>query len=107
MRILALSDVHGSYKTAETILSLEETFDAVVVAGDLTTHGTPDEVERAFTILKRFGKPVLAVAGNMDPPSLEETFEKLGVSINQRATVLESVAFFGVSGSPKTPMRTP
>ncbi len=107
MRILAFSDIHGSYDRTYAIIEKERLFDVVLVAGDLTTHGTPDEAEEVIIRLKEYGKPVVLVAGNMDPPVLESTFEKLHVSIDGRARTIDSVAFFGVSGSPVTPMRTP
>ncbi|MBM4169764.1 MAG: YfcE family phosphodiesterase [Ignavibacteria bacterium] len=107
MRILAFSDVHGSYDKTYAIIEKERLFDVVLIAGDLTTYGTPDEAEEAIIRLKKYGKPVVLVAGNMDPPTLESTFEKFHVSINGRAKTIDFVAFFGVSGSPVTPMRTP
>jgi len=38
MRILAFTDIHGSYDRVIEILSNETGFDAVIVGGDLTTH---------------------------------------------------------------------
>ena len=107
MRIIALTDVHGSYDKMLTILSSETGYDAIVIGGDLTTHGTPREAEDAVKKLMSFGKPVFVVAGNMDPPAIEETFDRLGVSINARGVILNGVGFFGVSASPETPFHTP
>ncbi len=107
MRILAFTDIHGSYETVEDILGRESSFDAVIIGGDLTTHGSPAETENALRRFQKSGKPLLVVAGNMDPPELEETFLSLGVSINGKGIIIDTVGFFGVSASPFTPMHTP
>ncbi|HEY4611923.1 MAG TPA: metallophosphoesterase [Bacteroidota bacterium] len=107
MRVLAFSDIHGSYKKVNEILARESGYDLILIAGDLTTVGSPKEAEDAIKLFQAHGKPVLAVAGNMDPPVLEKTFNALGVSINAKGVVYENVGFFGVSASPFTPMNTP
>jgi Icc-related predicted phosphoesterase len=107
MRIVAFSDIHGAHKTVLTVLRRESTVDVVVLAGDLTTRGSPSEAGSALEAVKDFGKPVVAVAGNMDPPGLEETFERLGVSVNNQGTTIGDAGFFGVSASPFSPLRTP
>jgi Icc-related predicted phosphoesterase len=43
----------------------------------------------------------------MDPPSLDDRLTALGVCINAKGMVLYDVGFFGISGSPFTPMHTP
>ncbi|MCI0707812.1 MAG: metallophosphoesterase [Ignavibacteriae bacterium] len=107
MRILAFSDIHGSYKKVNEILARELAYDLILIAGDLTTAGSPKEAEDALKLFQSHGKVVLVVAGNMDPPELETTFSSLDVSINARGVVKDSVGFFGVSASPFTPMNTP
>lgn len=107
MRILAFSDIHGSYKRVEEILSHESSFDALIIAGDLTTVGSPKEAETAIRRFQQYGKPLFVVAGNMDLPELETTFMNLGVSINARGVLHGDVGLFGVSASPFTPMNTP
>jgi Icc-related predicted phosphoesterase len=107
MRILACSDVHGAYEKLESILSRERGYDVVLLAGDLTTNGSPREAEQALRSLRHHGKPLITVAGNMDPRSLEKTFEDHSTYVHGRGIVLEDVGFFGVSASPFTPMNTP
>lgn len=107
MRIIALADVHGSHETVQAILEREQPFDAVVIAGDVTTKGTAHELESAILAVRRHGQPVVAVAGNMDPPRLEQSLEELGVSVNGRGVVIGDAGFFGVSACPVTPFHTP
>ena len=107
MRIVALSDIHGEVEQAEGILTKEFPFDAVVVAGDLTTYGTHHDVEWMLERFMSYTKPVVAVVGNMDPPELEKTLSGVGVSINGRGVIVDNVGFFGVSASPYSPLHTP
>lgn len=107
MRILALTDIHGAYETARRIVDLEQGCDVLVIGGDLTTFGTPQEAAAAIDGFLAFEKPVLVVAGNMDPPGLEETFVDLGVSLNGKGRVLGKTGFFGVSAAPISPLNTP
>ena len=106
MRVIAFSDLHGSIDVVLKVLALERTFDIVILAGDITTAGTPTELEKAIKWIEAFGKPVLAVAGNMDSLALERKLEKLGVSIDSRGVVFGEVGFFGVSAAPASPLRT-
>ena len=105
MRVIALSDLHGSIEMVEQILFSERYFDLVILAGDITTAGTPPQLEKAIRRVEAFGKPVLAVAGNMDSLALERKLEQLGVSIDSRGVTIGEVGFFGVSAAPASPLR--
>jgi uncharacterized protein len=107
MRILALTDIHGAYDRVWQILRRESEYDVVVIGGDLTTLGTPQEAEHAIRQFQECGKPLLVVSGNMDPPELDGTFESLGVSIDARGRIIDGVGFFGVSAAPLSPLKTP
>lgn len=107
MRIISLSDIHGAYRRVNEIIARESNADVVVIGGDLTTNGSAHEAEEAIKLFQSNGKPVLTVLGNMDPPALEQTMENLGIAINAKGIVVEEAGFFGVSGSPFTPMHTP
>jgi Icc-related predicted phosphoesterase len=106
MKILAITDVHGSYKKVEEILR-KVPADVVVVGGDITTEGTPAEAEAAIARWKEFGLPLVAVAGNMDPPAIDGALETAGVSINARGVMINDIGFFGVSACPYSPLHTP
>ena len=107
MKLLAFTDIHGSYARVQEILAKEKNFDAVIIGGDLTTVGTPKEAEDAIRLFQKYGKPILAVAGNIDISEQDDTFERLGISINAKGRTLNEAGFFGVSGSPFTPIHTP
>jgi|WetSurMetagenome_2_1015567.scaffolds.fasta_scaffold21631_2 uncharacterized protein len=107
MRILALSDVHGAYDLADQIVRKEPGIDVLVVAGDLTTHGSRKEAEAAIGILRSRVPRVLAVAGNMDTREIDLGYQEGDMSINGRGVCIGEVAFFGVSGCPFSPLHTP
>ncbi len=105
--ILAFTDIHGAYEKVERILSRESHVDLVILGGDVTTYGSRKEAEAALDRFQKFEKPLLVVAGNMDPPDLDELFLERGVSINGKGRMFEGVGFFGVSAGPLSPLRTP
>src|SRR5258705_4039998 len=70
MRIAATADLHYS---AQTLGILKEQFgrvrdeaDVLVVAGDLTNFGRPEEMEPLLNVLVRLRIPTIAVLGNHD-----------------------------------------
>jgi Icc-related predicted phosphoesterase len=106
MKIVALTDIHGAYRKAEEIIR-KESPDMVIMGGDLTTRGTPEEAEKAVRSFTLLCPSLLCVAGNMDLPSHEEVFVNLGVSINGRGVRVGDLGIFGVSASPPSPLHTP
>ena len=107
MRIIAFTDIHGAFNRVLDILQRESQYDVILIGGDLTTHGTAREATDALERIRQFKKPLFAVAGNMDLPSFETEFTKLGVNINAKGMLHEDIGFFGIAGSPFTPMHTP
>ncbi len=89
------------------MLAHEQSYDAVIIAGDLTTIGSPREAEEALTLFACHGKPIYIVAGNMDPRALEATFATHAHLVDGRGVLAGDIGVFGVSGSPPTPFGTP
>jgi Icc-related predicted phosphoesterase len=107
MRIVAIADIHGAHARVTEILDAEGACDVLVVAGDLTTHGTAAEVTSALVTYGRTNQRILAVAGNMDPPAREADLQSHGVAIDGKGVTIDQVAFFGVSACPSTPFHAP
>jgi hypothetical protein len=107
MKLLAFSDIHGAYRCVDEILALEKDYDAVIIAGDLTTNGSPHEAEGALRQFAKQGKLLFIVAGNMDPRPLESVFVQHARLVDARGELHGDVGLFGVSGSPPTPFATP
>lgn len=70
LRIAAAGDVHCSEscrpEMAEAMAALEGTADLVLLAGDLTTHGEPEQGAALADACAPLPMPVIAVLGNHD-----------------------------------------
>lgn len=106
MKIVGMTDIHGGYDTAAAILAAEKP-DVTVIGGDLTTVGSLREAADALALLGKQCGTILCVAGNMDLPEHDDMFFQSGVSINGRGRRIGDVGFFGVSGAPHSPLKTP
>jgi Icc-related predicted phosphoesterase len=70
MRIAATADLHFSAQTQgllkEQLGRVRDEADVLVVAGDLTNYGRPQEMEPLVNVLVRLRVPTIAVLGNHD-----------------------------------------
>jgi Icc-related predicted phosphoesterase len=70
MRIAATADLHFSAQTQsmmkEQFVRVRDEADVLVIAGDLTNFGRPEEMEPLINVLVRLRIPVIAVLGNHD-----------------------------------------
>ena len=70
MRIAATADLHYSAKTPallkDQLGKVREEADVLIVAGDLTNFGLPEEMEPLLNVLVRLRLPIIAVLGNHD-----------------------------------------
>jgi hypothetical protein len=107
MRIAYVVDVHGRFGAVQEALSEISPVDALVVGGDITTLGTPDDAERAVESWRPLAPHVFAVAGNMDSGAIDERLVELGVSLDGRGVALDDVGLAGVSAAPLSPLHTP
>jgi Icc-related predicted phosphoesterase len=73
MRVAAVADVHFKAKEREEnirrFLPVNDLADILVVAGDLTNHGLPEEMETCLAVLENIRIPIVAVLGNHDHES--------------------------------------
>ncbi len=73
MRIAAIADLHCRANSAGTIRPLlagvEREADLLILAGDLTDTGLPDEIKVLDEELKGLKLPIVAVLGNHDHES--------------------------------------
>ncbi len=109
LRVAAIGDLHVHQNSADTLQSLFENVsqnaDALVLCGDLTHLGLPEEAERLANDLRSCRIPVVAVLGNHDYQSGRAADVK---NILQTAKViildenetfeLRGVGFAGVKG---------
>ncbi len=88
MRIAATADVHFGTDSAGTLrpqlAHVAEQADVLLIAGDLTRHGSVDEAEVLADELRGVEVPVFAVLGNHDyeldqPDAIRRVLEEAGV----------------------------
>src|SRR5450432_4757860 len=76
MRIAATADLHFSLANQaplqEQLTKARDEADVLVLAGDLTNYGQPDEMEPLLNVLVRLRLPVVVVLGNHDYESGKE-----------------------------------
>lgn len=95
IRVAAVGDVHAAEFTRATVetafCDLAEEADVLLVAGDLTAHGTPEEAAILGEALAATGVPAYAVLGNHDhhaerADEVNAAMEEHGVTMLERAT---------------------
>ena len=101
VRIAAAGDVHADERTRPRV---EEAFarvggeaDIVLLAGDLTTHGRPEEARVLADAARGVEIPVIAVLGNHDwhenrISELERIFEDAGITVLDRSATVREVS---------------
>ena len=76
MRIAATADLHYSAQRSnvvkEQLGGVRDEADLLIVAGDLTNYGQPNEMEPLLNVLVRLRIPIVAVLGNHDYESGKE-----------------------------------
>ena len=100
MRLLCLTDLHGDARQLRSILDEAGTVDVVLLGGDLTHFGTPNQVEDLIRRTREHCPRVFAVAGNCDSVAIDSRLAELGVSLFGRGVVHDGAAFYGVSAMP-------
>ena len=73
LRLCLMSDLHMTRKPSrlENAIRLGSAYDAILIAGDITNDGLPEQFERVKAIIEKEAPntPVIAVCGNHDFPS--------------------------------------
>jgi uncharacterized protein len=100
VKLLTITDLHGNADMLAKILAAMPAVDAVLLGGDLTNFGEPDDAQRLIRMAQAGGKPVWAVAGNCDSPQIDRRLVELGVSLDGRAVVVRDIGLHGLSGMP-------
>jgi len=100
MKLLGITDLHSAVGMLERILHRAGPVDLVLLGGDITNFGTPDDAEGIVNRVLQAGLPVLAVAGNCDSALIEQRLQDLGVSLYRRAVVRNQIGFQGLSAMP-------
>ncbi|WP_457741858.1 metallophosphoesterase family protein [Thermococcus sp.] len=107
MRIVAISDIHGNLKTVRRLVeSLNQEFDALLVAGDITHFSGAESARKVLEPLLEAGIKIVAVHGNCDGMDVPELLEKLGISAHDNRVKIGKTGIVGIGGSNITPFHT-
>jgi uncharacterized protein len=107
MKIAYLVDMHDRFDAVPTAMAKLGAVDLLLIGGDITTNGTPDEAARAVEDWRSLAPRLLALAGNMDSAAIDARLAELGVGLDSRGFTFGDVGVFGVSAAPKSPLHTP
>lgn len=102
MQLAVIADIHLG---KEAVIALKERLkgkpiSAVIVAGDLTTHGSEFAAEEILKELKQIAR-VFAVPGNLDTKEVLALLENKGVSIHNRVVAFGGYKITGFGGALK------
>jgi Icc-related predicted phosphoesterase len=96
MRIAALADLHFTPQNYDRIREqmghVREEADVLVLAGDLTNYGKPQEMESLLNALMRIRIPTVAVLGNHDCESCQEV-ELMRLMAAEGIKILDGTAY--------------
>lgn len=96
MRIAATADLHFSAQTQgllkEQLSRVRDEADVLVLAGDLTNFGRPQEMEPLVNVLVRLRIPTIAVLGNHDYESGQEA-ELIRMMTSEGIKVLDGTGY--------------
>jgi uncharacterized protein len=108
MRIAATADLHYSPQSydhiREPLAHVREEADVLVIAGDLTNYGKPEEMHSLLNALVRLRLPIVAVLGNHDyESSCEQELMKMmtdeGIKVLDGSSYeRDGVGFAGAKG---------
>lgn len=112
IRIAAAGDIHCSAanrdETIAAFAAIDGSVDLILLAGDLTTHGEPEQGEVLADACRGLATPVVTVLGNHDwhvnrMPELMATLEEAGIQVLDRSHTIcrpqgVEVGIVGVKG---------
>ena len=107
MKIAYLVDVHDRFEAVPQAMSGIGPVDLLIIGGDITTGGSPDDAGQAIDGWLGLAPRLLALAGNMDSPAIDARLADLGVGLDSRGFAFGDVGVFGVSAAPRSPLHTP
>jgi uncharacterized protein len=107
VRIAAAGDVHCAPENRDAVLTafdaIEGAADVVLLAGDLTTHGEPEQAEVLAEACRGMETPVVAVLGNHDlhaghGDEVTEVLTGAGIEVLDRAHTTLRERGVGIAG---------
>lgn len=104
---IGIGDIHGATAALEHIPGIGQA-EAVIISGDMTNHGGPQDVAAVLAEVTRHNPRVLAQIGNMDKPEVDPWLSGQGLNLHRRAVELTPGLWaMGCGFSTPTPFGTP
>jgi uncharacterized protein len=107
MRILVISDLHGSSEALASVLPKAEGCELILFAGDLTDFGGEREARALLDLFGDLKTKLLAVPGNCDKKGAREALEDEGLSVEGRSLERGGARVIGSGGGPRWTGMTP
>lgn len=98
MKIIALPDLHGSLRHLEALGPHLAEVDVVVLNGNLTMSGTPEEAALLIAQIQRFQPQVWAVPGGYDTARVDQYLRAQMLNLHREGRVFGGAAFIGMGG---------
>jgi Icc-related predicted phosphoesterase len=108
VRLAAAGDIHCAPENRDAVLTafdaIECEADVVLLAGDLTTHGEPEQAEVLAEACRGMKTPVVAVLGNHDlhanrADGLVEILTDAGIEVLERSHTTRRECGIGIAGT--------
>jgi Icc-related predicted phosphoesterase len=108
VRIAAAGDIHCAPENRDAVMTafdaIEGEADAVLLAGDLTTHGEPEQAEVLAEACRGMETPVVAVLGNHDlhpcrAGELTDVLTGAGIQVLERSHTTLAGCGVGIAGT--------
>ena len=104
MKILFITDLHGHFDA----LAKLPTADVLLVGGDFTNFGSPEEFQAAVRLVEARFPSFRGVAGNLDPgEDADHVLAAAGHLLGTTVQTVNGIRMMGVSGSHVCPRPTP
>ena len=107
MKIVSFGDVHMATANLARMGAVLRDTDLIIVSGDLTNFGGPDEAGKVLGAVRGACANVLALPGNLDRREVIPMLEHEGIALHGKGVVRDGIGIFGCGGSNITPFKTP
>jgi len=106
--LLGLGDLHGRINWTDELAAAARRVNAILVCGDITTFGSVADAATVLDDLYAYCDTIYAVAGNCDSAAIDNYLAERGISLHGRGIFIgDRIGLCGVSGSNRTPLKTP
>lgn len=107
MKIVSFGDVHMATANLARMGAVLRDTDLIIVSGDLTNFGGPDEAGKVIDAVRGACADVLALPGNLDQREVIPMLEREGIALHGKGVIRDGIGIFGCGGSNITPFKTP